>query len=114
MSVDDVEAPKLILLLEEMPDQGPAHVLNFINKVPIGLKGTVMIPNSVDLKDSTGAVAWPGKNVHDVALALEGCRQFRHVGRDSTHCDRMERFPREHRYAHNASLRLPERGRCCL
>src|SRR6266851_1136520 len=114
MSVDHVEAPIPILLLEEMPDKGPAHILNFINKVPIGLKGTVMIPNSVNLKGSTGPVAWPGKNVDDVSLALESCRQFGYVGRDSTHCDRMERFPREHRYAHNAYLQLPEPRRCCL
>jgi len=77
--VDHLEVPGTILFLEEMPDKRLAHFLSSIEEAALGVERAVMVPDALDLANTTAAVPRPGKNVHVVSVALQRRRQFRHV-----------------------------------
>ena len=76
MRVDHLEVPGTILFLEEMPDKRLAHFLSFIEEAAMGIEKAVMVPDALDLTDTTAAVPRSGKNMHIMSVALQRRRQF--------------------------------------
>ena len=56
MRVDHLEMPATILFLEEMPDKRLAHLLSFIKEVATGIEKAMMVPDALDLANTTAAV----------------------------------------------------------
>jgi hypothetical protein len=74
--VDHLEVPETILFLKEMPDKRLAHFLSFIEEAAMGIEKAVMVPDALDLANTTAAVPGPSKNMHIVSVALQRRRQF--------------------------------------
>jgi hypothetical protein len=93
VGVHHVEVADIVLGLKEMPDERPAHFLDFLHKHAVQIEGTVMITDAVDLVHPAGPVAGPGEDMHFMPASLQCRRQFRHVGGYPTHSVGVQRFP---------------------
>ncbi len=103
MSMHHVKAADMIFGLEEVPDEGAAHFLDFVDEVGVQVVRAVVMPDPVDPGGTAGAEAGSGEDVHFMAAALERRRELRHVCSDSSHCVRMQCLPGEHRDLHAES-----------
>src|ERR1043166_7965907 len=90
-----------IFLLKEMPHKRAAHVLNFIDEIAVKIMRAKMIPHAIDLPRATAPISGPSEDVNLMPLTLKCRRQLRHMRRHPSYRHRMQRFPREHRYAHD-------------
>ena len=93
MGVHDIEMTDVILGLKEMPDEGTAHFLNFLQENRTQAEGAVMIPDSIDLVRASRPVAGPCKDVQFMPPPLQCRRQFRYVRGNPTHGLGVKRFP---------------------
>jgi hypothetical protein len=95
-----VELSVPILFLEKMPHKRPAHLLDFVNEIPVQVERTIMVPNIVNRKHPAPPVPWSRENVYVMSFPLQRRRQLRHMRRHSPHRRRVQRLPRKHRYPH--------------
>ena len=114
VGVNDVEMAVAIFFLKKMPGKRTAHLLDFIDEIAVEVERAKMVPDAVNLPDTSRPITWSCEDVDLMTLALESGRQFRHMRRYASDRHRMERFPREHGYAHSDSRlqRLSLLGQC--
>jgi hypothetical protein len=74
--VNDVESSDVALGFEHVVNEGPAHIVDFIDEVWMEVKRATMVVDAVDSLVPVLAVSHPGKYVYFVTSALECGSQF--------------------------------------
>ena len=84
----------------EVVDENATHVVNFINKILMQLEIAPVVVDAVDAVVVRLPMSAPREDVDFMASSFQPGRQLGDVNGDTSHCDRMERFPREQCYTH--------------
>ena len=101
VGVDDVEAAHMVLHGEELVDERPAHVVDFVDEIRVQREVAAMVVNAVDAVVVRLLMAAAGEHMDFMAPAIESRRQFRDVDANSTHGDAVQCFPRKQCNLHN-------------
>ncbi len=93
MGVNDVEAADVVLDREELVDEGPAHVVDFIDEIGVEHEVAAVIVNAVDAVVVRLLRAAAGEHVDFVTATVESGGQLRDVDADAAHGDAVQRLP---------------------
>jgi hypothetical protein len=93
MGVNDIKGADEILGLIDVIYKGPAHVVDLFDEIQVQVKGTSVIVNPFDPVIEALSIPHPGKDVHFVALSLEGGGQLGHMDPNTPDRDRIKGFP---------------------
>jgi hypothetical protein len=83
----------VILGLEEVMDKGPAHVVDFLDKVRVQVEGTAMVMDSINPLVPTLSLTHAGENVDLMPFSLQGSSQLGDVNPHTSNGDGVQRLP---------------------
>ncbi len=79
MRMNDIKWADVILRLENVMNEGPAHIVDLIDKVGMKVEGATMVMDTINPHVVRLSLAHARKNMDLVSFALERCGEFRHV-----------------------------------
>ena len=91
--VDDVEVAHMIFHGAILVDEGPAHVVDFIDEIARQHEVAAMVLDAVDAIVGGLLMAAAREDVDGMTATLKGRRQLRDVNADATHGDAVQRLP---------------------
>src|SRR6185437_8353854 len=87
VSMHDVKGADVIFHGEELVDEGPAHIVDFIDEIGMQREVAAVIVNAVETVVVRLLMAATGKHMNFMLAAIESGREFRDVDADAAHGD---------------------------
>jgi hypothetical protein len=83
----------VILGLEEVMNEGPAHVVDFLNKVRVQVEGATVIMDSINPLVPSLSRPHASEDVDLMPFPLKGGRQLRDLNPHTSNDDGVQRLP---------------------
>ena len=79
MRMNDIECADVVLGLENVMDERPAHVIDLFNKIGMKVEGATMVVDTIDPHVMRLSVAHACKNMNLVSFSLKRRGEFGYV-----------------------------------
>ena len=97
VGVDEVEAADVVLDGEEVVDERPAHVVDFVHEIGVTAESAAVVVDAVDAVVVALPMAEARENMDFMPAAMQGGGQLGDVNAHAADRDGMQRFPGKQR-----------------